>query len=663
MANGSGKLFAGLPDRTERMARSELRLTAVALLVMLVCGMIALGADESRAESLIQASALNGPDALLKLAQEQPEFTKLTECDQKLLKSAQAGDYSDCRSSNDKENDPSKGDQWPESRQISAKLIRWLCVNEAARELIDPEGIEVYGAVIREPLDLEFISVPFEIDIEQSRILGTVTLTNADVAALYLMGTWTGPIDASGLKTRDDVFLRGGFHADGGVSLMGATVGGNLECDGGTFSNPNAKAIDADGIKVAGYIFLRNGFKATGEVDLLGATVGRNLEGDSGTFSNPNQKAIDADGVKVAGYIFLRNGFKATGEVDLLGATVGRNLECMNGTFNNPSGIALFANSINVVGAVFLNQGFNAKGEVNLIGATIGGDLDCVGATFTSGSALIAQRAQVSGEFWWTSVTDGSKGANADQKAPDVQLDLVGASAGSLADDEKSWPPYGNLFLNGFTYKRLELTTNTGAEVPRDADSRLIWLRRQDHRRGPATEPYEQLAKVLESGGDEQGARQVRIAMEDDLLPFLPWYTRLWRRILKYTVAYGYEPWLALYWAAGFVIFGSLLFAFGYRAGVIGPTDNDASSKFQYDRTVRPGYQPFNAFVYSLDTFLPIITLGLKDRWMPNPNLKPREWHFINWGGALRWYFWVHLLLGWVLITLFVAGFTGIIRR
>jgi hypothetical protein len=43
---------------------------------------------------------------------------------------------------------------------------------------------------------------------------------------------------------------------------------------------------------------------------------------------------------------------------------------------------------------------------------------------------------------------------------------------------------------------------------------------------------------------------------------------------------------------------------------------------------------------------------------MPFPSLSAHRW-----GSMLRVYFWIHLLLGWVLITLFAAGFTGIIRH
>jgi hypothetical protein len=384
----------------------------------------------------------------------------------------------------------------------------------------------------------------------------------------------------------------------------------------------------------------------------------------------------------VAGAIFLRNGFNATGEVNLLGATVDGNLEADKGTFTNPNRYALNAERIKVAGAIFLRDGFNATGEVSLIGATIGSDLVCNGATFTSGSWLRAERARISGTFWWTEIADGSKSTKPLQKSPDVSLDLLGTRAAILADDEKSWPPKGKLFLDGFTYDRFELSTSSGSAVPRDADSRLEWLRRQDSSRGLATQPYEQLAKML----DERGARQVRIAMEYDLLqsPTLPWYWWLWRQLLRVTVAYGYKPGRALWWALGFVLVGYLSFALGYRAGVIAPTEKDAWAQFQKDTILPAGYQPFNALVYSLDTFLPIVNLGLKDKWMPDPSLKPRpfaiegtrlgdfvgsylqrpsNWYFFNSGRALRVYFWCHLLLGWVLITLFVSGFTGIIRR
>jgi hypothetical protein len=334
--------------------------------------------------------------------------------------------------------------------------------------------------------------------------------------------------------------------------------------------------------------------------------------------------------------------------VRLVRATIGGDLDCDNGTLFNAHGRhALNANGIKVTGNAFLRHAFVAGGLM-LIGATVGGDLDCTDTKPLEGYSLL--------------------------------LDLQGASAAGLADNENCWPTYGRLFLDGFTYQRFAGTT-----VPRDAISRLKWLRLQNRNRGLATQPYQQLAKVLESEGDEQGARKIRVAMEDDLLTSFPLYTRPWRWILKCTVAYGYQPGRALYWAFGFVLLGYLSFALGYRGGVIAPTDKDAFADFQANN-LSSGYPPFNVFVYSLDSFLPIINLGLKDKWTPNPKLSdPRlnrpqngtwlgdgvatlvpsvtRWWPFDSGRTLRGYLWIHIIAGWVLITLFAAGFTGIIRR
>jgi hypothetical protein len=59
--------------------------------------------------------------------------------------------------------------------------------------------------------------------------------------------------------------------------------------------------------------------------------------------------------------------------------------------------------------------------------------------------------------------------------------------------------------------------------------------------------------------------------------------------------------------------------------------------------------------VYAVDTFLPIITFGQKDHWTPNSSAGAD-------GAWLRRYLWMHIWLGWLLTTLFVAGLTPIVR-
>jgi len=61
------------------------------------------------------------------------------------------------------------------------------------------------------------------------------------------------------------------------VRLVGAEIGGNLECTGGHFSNPEGDALSAERIKVGDHVFLSNGFRGKGRISLAVATVSGGL--------------------------------------------------------------------------------------------------------------------------------------------------------------------------------------------------------------------------------------------------------------------------------------------------------------------------------------------------------------------------------------------------
>ena len=81
-------------------------------------------------------------------------------------------------------------------------------------------------------------------------------------------------------------------------------------------------------------------------------------------------------------------------------------------------------------------------------------------------------------------------------------------------------------------------------------------------------------------------------------------------------------------------------------------------------RSASKDYPKFNAFVYSLETFLPLVKLGVADRWEPNGN---RDAFFVekSWlmtGGCLRGYLWFHMITGWVLSALWIGAITGLLK-
>jgi hypothetical protein len=420
------------------------------------------------------------------------------------------------------------------------------------------------------------------------------------------------------------------------VRLLGAQIGGTLDCSGATFKNPGENALSVDGADVKGNVFLREGFSAQGGVRLLGAQIDGSLECRGGTFKNPGKHALSADSGNVKGDVRLSDGFSAEGEVRLLGAQIGGDIACPGGTLKNVGKNALSADRADVKGSVFLRDGFSADGTVRLHSAQIGGNLDCRGGRF---SEVKAQNTAIRGALFWQGVEATS-------------LDLTNASAGSLVDDEKSWPGKGKLFLDGFVYGHIL------GNSPRDAKTRLRWLERQE----PFTpKPYRQLAKVQRETGDDSGARRVLFGMEcwRRQVEDRGWYARLWGWALKWTIGYGFYPWRALGWLVLLSVLGWGLFRYGYLSGAMAPTDKDAYCFFRTQGRPPDYYQRFTASVYSLENSLPFVNLGQKDHWTPDPNphVSPRM------PGFLRWFRWVQVLLGWLLATLFVAGVTGVVRK
>ena len=591
---------------------------------------------------------------------------------------------------------------------IRAELIRDICLHPDAYG-VPPRGLRIVGALVKEPLDLnsatlarplEFFDCWFgepidlsdarvrtvgfqecetrgisasglrvdgDLRIQRSRVSGEVNLRGAGVEGILncVGATLENPdgnaLAADRMKTGGGVFLRSGFVTKGAVRLLGAKIGGALSCTGATLENPGANALSADGMKTGGGVFLRDGFTAKGEVRLLGAKIGGNLSCKGATLENPDGDALAADWMETGGGVFLRDGFTAKGAVRLLGAKIGGDLSCTGATLENPGANALSADRMETGGGVFLTGGFSAKGAVRLLGAKIGGDLACDGATLENrnpgGDVLCAERMVVGGVFFWNDL----------KNSPVGDVNLGHASATVFLDDGTGWPVKGDLFLDGFRYEAFGPGT--------DCEQRLEWLRRQPSDRF-IPQPYEQVIKVFKNAGREHDAREIAIAKRDDYCERgnLSWRHRLWFGFLKATISYGYKPWRVFGFILAFFFLGSYLFYFGYDYGVIVPSrervilhecytgsGRDCSSwvSFELSRTERritipDDYPRFQFAVYAVDTFLPFVNLHQEDFWQPIAR---------GWGWFFLIYLWFHILAGWVLSTIAVLGFTGVVKK
>jgi hypothetical protein len=149
----------------------------------------------------------------------------------------------------------------------------------------------------------------------------------------------SGPaLHADSLQVDQDMLMRGGFTATGGgdlgaVRLSGAHIGGSLECDGASLHNSSGPALYADRLKVDQSMFLRYGFTATGcsgygTIYLVGAHIGGHLDCAGANLHNDSGPALAAYSLQVGQGMYLTRGFTATGggegvAVDLADARVG----------------------------------------------------------------------------------------------------------------------------------------------------------------------------------------------------------------------------------------------------------------------------------------------------------------------------------------------------
>ena len=480
------------------------------------------------------------------------------------------------------------------------------------------------GATVSGDLDLEAAIVPHPLDFDDCRIAGQLILRDARTRSIGLEGT-------------------------------------------------SVQGISADRAVIEGALFLRNKFRATGEVRLIGAVIGGVLDCSEGVFEveeGKERNALNADGLTVKGNVFLKSGFKATGEVRLLNVEIGGNLECSGGVFEVEKGDALSADRATIKGDVFLNDGFKATGEVKLLGAKIGGDLACGGGFFEvkEGAALTVQRLTMNGVFFWSpGEISGS-------------VDLMHARVGTLSDDRNAWPLGANSkaswYLDGFIYDAL------AADSPKDTRFRSGWLAANNTVDGGfAPQPYEQLIKVYKEMGHPAEARAIAIAKQKKLrkpmkLNPLSWVSWNWNWLSWLFLGYGYQTWRVLPWIAGFLVVGYFLFDLAHDGGYMQPSNARIYMACDYvgkkGSCLHAGYPQFSPLIYAVDSFFPIVDLHQETYWLPRksgwaePIIWAPDWA-PDWVPDLsKWskvYLWFHIAFGWILTTLAVVGLTGIVKK
>jgi hypothetical protein len=304
-----------------------------------------------------------------------------------------------------------------DDRRVCAAVIYELCVG--ARWTVHAKGVRLTGARIEEPLDFEHATLRAPLKLRDCDLRGAVTFTSASVPALDLAGSkLTQPLLLERTKITDelrlagakltgvdgdgyallanamhvagDAFLRKGFEAAGAISLLGASIDGQLSMSGAklTGADSDGYALLANAMHVGDEAFLRKGFEAAGAISLLDASIGGplNMAGAKLTGTDSDGYALIADRLHVGAGASLREGFEAAGAISLGGASIDGPLSMAGAklTGTDSDGNALDAYGLHVGAHAHLSEGFEAAGAIRLLGASIGGQLVMAGAKLTS---------------------------------------------------------------------------------------------------------------------------------------------------------------------------------------------------------------------------------------------------------------------------------------
>ncbi len=264
------------------------------------------------------------------------------------------------------------------------------------------------NAVVTGDVDLSGSTMTGLMSLDGARVTGKLTCAGTRLRNRTEGGAGDALV-AEGAEIGGAVLLRNGFDAEGRVSLLGARIGGNLECDGAKLRNRTKDgtgiALLAQSAEIGGALLLDDNFDAEGCVSLLGARIAGSLQCNGARLRNRTEDgtgtALLAEGAKIGVAVLLRNGFDAEGRVSLLGAKIAGNLNCggakLRNRTKNGKGIALDAENAEIGGAVLLRGGFIAEGHVSLHSARIATGLSIRGATFLNpaGAALAAVSLEV----------------------------------------------------------------------------------------------------------------------------------------------------------------------------------------------------------------------------------------------------------------------------
>lgn len=510
-------------------------------------------------------------------------------------------------------------------RQLRAEeFLEKLLTNSLEGVKVGRHGVKIIGAIIHKPLNLENTDIRHEIWLDDCRFYDKVEFALSNFAkSLSLNGSvFMKRARFPDMKVEGNLHLNGAIFK-GPVLFNGAIVSGQFQADSAQFlykpwsnSDDNNKSAIFAKMRVQGDMFFGKAI-FEGPADFATVTVG----GDVYFHEAKLEGSLDFNGSKIGGQL-LANNTQFLSEkpeesvLDFRGMRVGDSVVFLNTTFESP---LLMSDSVML--DVWIENSEEKPfqlSKLRLSRTLINRDLLIKNGHLKD---LTAYSLKVNGF------------TRLDNLTIENRADIENSNFMTLHLSEVIWPQKkGSIQLDAISYR------NISAGHENDSWLKLVTLINRAEYSGNA---YETLEAFFIRQGYRNRADRVFIERKwrerkGISKGFWSWPSKFKNLFLWAVVGYGRRPWLALLWSTVLIAFGSYMF-------------------WQEKGMVRKNSEHFgihyNPVWYSLDLFVPLVDLQTAKYWMPKQNR-----------GFARNYIRLHTILGWLLIPIGVAAWTGIIR-
>ncbi|VVP20953.1 membrane-associated oxidoreductase [Pseudomonas fluorescens] len=592
---------------------------------------------------------------------------------------------------------------------VRANFLKCLALMHS-RNPVQGEGLSLRGAFIEGVLDLSELAIKSPICFEQckfasdiyfrgSRFEHSVTFRKCTLESFYGERLVVdGNLAFIEVRTR------------GVINLVNARISAGLNFEGAQLDGVGHAALLASFADVRTGVYLSKGFSANGLVRFRSATVGGQFNCETGSFSVAEGESLDFDNAVINGSLYLRDGFSSVGIVKLLGIRILGQLSCVNGRFvANGNGHALTIERGLIRNNALLSKGFEVIGCLHLLGLAVEGNLELDGASI---GEIMANELRVGGRFSLRNL-----------KSPPNTMSMLGGRVSFLNDDLSSWGE--NPLINGFVYDFIDVQKSMPVGERMEWLKKQKISLKHDTSLSPAQlfrpQPWRQLQHVLVSMGRSEEAKEIGIEYEHCLRRFrligqtpehwfglwrilYAWSARRLHSCYGYLTGFGYRPmlllpWFALVWAVCTAIYWgaasqAAIFApsnplvfqnetyetcrpdreqvwlnkrHDRRAADL-PIDFKGSGNWYLCEALREEYTGFSPMAFSLDLLLPLVDLHQENDWAPliaTPKANALEEFkgFFSVKRLVRFVMWCEILAGWGFSLLFVAVVSGLARR